>query len=103
MFCTVSFKLSPLLTLEEMAEKFVTSADNRFSASSNEIRVRVEFSKKRFITFFPVKDGTFLIGRSRTSRNVNPVFMIFWISSFGVCSRPIKCLFQFYEMSTNCK
>ena len=92
-FCTVSLSPSPLLTLEALAEKLVTSADNLFSASSNEIRVRVEFSKKRFTIFLPVSEGTFLMGRSKTSRKVKPVSISFWISLAGVCSKPIKCLF----------
>ena len=40
----VSLSDSPLLTLEPPVEKLMTSADNRFAASSKEIRVRVEFS-----------------------------------------------------------
>ena len=40
----VSFSDSPLLTLEPLAEKLMTSADSRFSATSKEIRVRVESS-----------------------------------------------------------
>ena len=40
----VSFRLSPLETEEPLVEKLMTSADRRLAASSNEIRVRVEFS-----------------------------------------------------------
>ena len=40
----VSFRDSPLLTLDPPVEKLMTSADSRLAASSNEIRVRVEFS-----------------------------------------------------------
>ena len=40
----VSFSDSPLLTLEPLAVKLMTSAESRFAASSKEIRVRVEFS-----------------------------------------------------------
>ena len=40
----VSFRLSPLETLEPLAEKLITSADSRLAAASNEIRVRVESS-----------------------------------------------------------
>jgi hypothetical protein len=43
---TVSNKVSPFLTELLEAEKFTTSAESRFSANSNESRVRVEFSKK---------------------------------------------------------
>ncbi len=40
----VSFRDSPFDTLEPPEEKLITSADRRLAASSNEIRVRVEFS-----------------------------------------------------------
>ena len=62
-----------LLDMMSLQEKLVTSAERRFSANSNDIRVRVEFSKNRFTIFFPIRDGTFFMGRSKTSRNVKPV------------------------------
>ena len=40
----VSLRLSPLATLEPLAEKLMTSADSRLAAASNEILVRVESS-----------------------------------------------------------
>ncbi len=40
----VSLRDSPFDTDEPPVEKLMTSADSRFAASSNEIRVRVEFS-----------------------------------------------------------
>lgn len=40
----VSLRDSPLETLEPLAEKLITSAESRFAAVSNEIRVRVESS-----------------------------------------------------------
>ena len=40
----VSFRLSPLATLDPFAEKLITSADSRLAAASNEILVRVESS-----------------------------------------------------------
>src|SRR5438034_748548 len=49
----VSTRVSPLATLEPVAETFTVSADNLFSANSNEILVRVEFSKKRFTIVEP--------------------------------------------------
>ena len=69
MFWAVSLSVSPFDTDEPEAVKFTVSADNRFSASSNEIRVRVEGSKKRLTTVTPRRVGTRLMGRSRTSRN----------------------------------
>ena len=40
----VSLRLSPLLTLEPLAEKLMTSAERRLAASSKDERVRVEAS-----------------------------------------------------------
>jgi hypothetical protein len=60
----VSLRLSPLPTLEPLAEKLITSADSRFAAASNEILVLVESSKKRLTTVRPRSVGSFLIGRS---------------------------------------
>ena len=45
-------------------------SDNLFSANSNDNFVRVEFSKNRFAILIPFKEGTFLIGLSRTSLNI---------------------------------
>ena len=42
---TVSIKVSPFLTDEAPDEKLITSAESRFSASSKESFVLVEFSK----------------------------------------------------------
>ena len=49
----VSFRLSPLETLDPLALKLMTSADSRLAAASNEMRVRVESSKNRFTTVRP--------------------------------------------------
>ena len=43
---------SPFAALLPDLEKFIVSADSLFSASSNERRVRVEFSKNRFTISF---------------------------------------------------
>ena len=65
--CAVSFRDSPLETEEPFAAKLMTSADSRFAAASNEMRVRVESSKKRFTTVRPRSAGSFLISRSPTA------------------------------------
>ena len=49
------------------AEIFTTSADSRFPAISNDVRVRVDASKKRLITVLPRKVGTFFMGLVETS------------------------------------
>jgi hypothetical protein len=61
MLFTVSIKVSPFDTDEDELEKFTTSADNLFSASSKEIFVRVEFSKKTLAIVMSLSDGTFFI------------------------------------------
>ena len=58
----VSLRLSPLETLEPLAEKLMTSADSRLAAASNEMRVRVQSSKKRLTTVRPRSVGSFLTG-----------------------------------------
>ena len=65
----VSFKDSPLLTLEPLAEKLITSADNLLAAASNEIRVRVESSAKRLTIVRPRRVGSFLTAPSLTRAN----------------------------------
>ena len=72
---------SPLLIDEVEAEMLTASADRRFAAISNEVRVRVEGSKKRFITVLPRRAGTFLIDREETSLNDSAVSRIVSISS----------------------
>ena len=49
-------KIDTELTAEELAEKFVTSADNLFSANSNDNFVLVEFSKKKINNIFTFKN-----------------------------------------------
>src|SRR5258705_1140614 len=66
-FLAVSTSVSPLETLEPEAETLTVSDDYRFEANSKEIRVRVEFSKKRLTIVEPRSAGTFLIPRSLIS------------------------------------
>ena len=68
-FRAVSTSVSPLETLEPSEATFTVSADIRFSANSNEMRVRVEGSKKRLTTVMPRSVGTFLMVRSEISFN----------------------------------
>ena len=64
----VSLSDSPLDSDDPLAEKLMTSAESRFAAASNEIRVRVESSKNRLTTVRPRSAGSFLIGRSASAR-----------------------------------
>ena len=47
---TVSFSDSPLSTLDPEERMLMVSALSRLAASSNELEVRVDASKKRFTT-----------------------------------------------------
>ena len=62
----MSLSDSPLLTLDPLALKFMTSADKRLAAASKEIRVRVESSAKRLTIVRPRNVGSFFIGASDT-------------------------------------
>ena len=69
----MSLSVSPLLSDEPLAEKLMTSAESRLAAASNEIRVRVESSKKRLTMVRPRSVGSFLIGRSASERSSSAV------------------------------
>ena len=47
----------------------IVSAERRFSASSKDMRVRVEFSKNKLTMVTSRKEGTFFIGLCKTSLN----------------------------------
>src|SRR5690625_613132 len=64
---TVSISVSPLFTDEEDAEKFIVSAESRFSANSKDKRVRVLSSKNKLAMVISLRLGTFFIGRLITS------------------------------------
>ncbi len=69
----VSTSVSPLVTLELAAATFTGSAESRFSANSNETRVRVDGSKNRLTMVAPRSVGTFLMARSLISLNGSAV------------------------------
>ena len=77
----VSTSVSPLVTEEVEAEIFTASAESRFAAISNDVRVRVEDSKKKLITVLPRRAGTFLIERADTSLKDSAVSRMNLISS----------------------
>ncbi len=52
-FRHVSRSVSPFCDDENDSDTLTTSADNRFAAISNDVRVRVEASMKRFTTVLP--------------------------------------------------
>ena len=90
MLLTVSINVSPFLTELLDALKFTTSADRRFSANSNERRVRVEFSKNKLAIVISRKEGTFLIGRLITPLKLSAVVKISSISSRVRSLIPVK-------------
>ena len=59
----MSASVSPLTTLDVAMAMLSVSALRRFSAISNDVRVRVLGSKNRLTTVLPRSAGTFLIGR----------------------------------------
>ena len=65
----VSLRLSPWTTLLIDVEKLIESAPNRLAAISNDERVRVDGSKKAFITVRPCKAFLSLAGLSNVFRN----------------------------------
>src|SRR5258705_13623952 len=101
-FLAVSSSVSPLLTLELDGVMLTASADKRLAAISNEVRVRVEGSKKRFITVRPRKVGTFFTCRREISRKVSAVSRILIFSpaeSSRMSSKAISAQVQFIVQS----
>src|SRR5207253_10791313 len=91
-FRAVSTRVSPFDTEEPATATFTVSALSRFSANSNEIRVRVDASKNRLTMVLPRSAGTFLIGRSLTSLNGSAVSRMSRIWSALSGSRPTRSL-----------
>ncbi len=91
-FKAVSIKVSPFVTAEEETLMLTASAERRLAASSNDVRVRVEASKKRFITVLPRRVGTFFISRWFISRKFSAVSSIPTISSAERLRIPSKSL-----------
>src|SRR4051794_11912413 len=89
-FRAVSTRVSPLETDDPAVATFTVSALSRFSANSNEIRVRVEASKNRLTMVLPRSAGTFLIGRSLTSLNGSAVSRMRRSCSALSASRPMR-------------
>jgi hypothetical protein len=91
MLLTVSKSVSPFLTELPEAEKLMVSAESLFSANSKDKRVRVEFSKNTLAMVTSRKEGTFLMGRLRTSLNSLAVFIIKSIDSASKSLIPNRC------------
>ena len=80
-FRAVSTRISPLVTEEVEAEILMASADNRFAAISNDVRVRVEDFEEEVDDGPASKGGTFLMARADTSLKVSAVSRMSVISS----------------------
>ncbi len=72
----------------------MTSADRRFAAASNEIRVLVESSKKRLTIVRPLKVGNFLTGVSVTRASSAAVSRRLTASSLLKSAIERRCLFM---------
>ena len=90
MLRTVSASVSPLTTADVLAAMFSVSALRRFSAISNDVRVRVLASKNRFTTVFPRSAGTFLMGREAISCIATAVSRMRVISSTDSSAMPTR-------------
>ncbi len=90
-FIAVSTSVSPLTTLEVAMATLRVSALRRFSAISNEVRVRVLGSKNRLMTVRPRSVGTFLMARWPTSFIASAVLRINTISSGLRSAIPSRC------------
>ncbi len=90
--------VSPLFTLDVEEKKFIVSALNLFSASSNDILVLVLDSKKRFTIVNPFKAGTFLICLSETSLKESAACKISSISSGLNSSSPRRSFLLHFAM-----
>src|SRR5438552_9679448 len=91
-FRAVSLSVSPFVRLEVVAEMLITSALNRNAASSNDVRVRVLGSTKKFTSVFPRRAGTFLISRVPTCLNASAVSRMKLISPTDNSRRPSRSL-----------
>src|SRR5881296_4628679 len=91
-FRAVSTRVSPFCTELPLAATLTVSAERRFSANSNEIRVRVDASKNRLTMVLPRSAGTFLMGRSETSLKGSAVSRMSRIWSAERSSSPTRSL-----------
>src|SRR6478736_5704200 len=90
-FATVSSSDSPFVCDDTAMFRLMTSAERRFAAISNVVRVRVEGSKNRLKTLFPRRIGTFLTSRSVTPTNDSAVSRIWIRISRGRPSMESRC------------
>ena len=89
----VSARLSPFTTEEVEPPMEILSAERRFSASSKELLVRVDGSRKRFTMVRPRSAGTFLMVRALfTASRARAVSRICVMSSAVRLYVSMRCL-----------
>src|SRR6266850_1946224 len=88
---TVSSRVSPLVEDDTAMFRLMTTADKRFAAISNVVRVRVEASKNRLNTDLPRRSGTFFTSRSVTPMKDAAVSRICTRTSRGKPSIVSRC------------
>ena len=96
----VSIRLSPLTTLLVGTEKLMTSVLSLFAASSKDVLVLVEGSKKRLTAVLPRRVGTFFISLPSTSLNPAAVSSMRFISSTDNSLMPSRS-FLFNNLTPN--
>src|SRR5476649_1831392 len=88
---TVSSSDSPLVCEDAAMLRLMTSAERRFAAISNVVRMRVEASKNRLNTLLPRRIGTFFTSRSVTPTNDSAVSRICVSTARGSPSMESRC------------
>src|SRR6266436_2436493 len=88
---TVSSMVSPLVEDDTVMFRLMTSAERRFAAISNVVRVRVEGSKNRLNTLLPRSNDTFFTSRSVTPTKDSAVSRICTSTSRGRPSMDSRC------------
>ena len=80
----VSARLSPFTTEEVEPPMEMLSAESLFSASSKELLVRVEGSRKRLTMVRPRRAGTFLMTRALLTDSKAAAVSRIWVMSSAV-------------------
>ena len=88
----VSINVSPFLIEELATFIFITSAPNRFPASSKELKVLVEFSKNKLIWVLPFKIFSFLFSCLFSSTKAKDSSKIKLTSGIDKYWIPKRCL-----------
>ena len=99
----VSMSDSPFVTDDDEADMFTASAESRLAAISNDVRVRVEDSKKKLMTVLPRSVGTFFIARLETSLKESAVSRMVLISSTDSSLIPSRSFRLYVNLARICR